>query len=126
MATADDIINLENQYWKNMAAGNFEETARMIASEGASLGAMGANTFTPASYLEMASKSPFKISDWTLSNEKVIFPRPDVAVLIYRAKYTLSAQGRTDQMDEQAASIWVQDGDSWKAAFHVDMPASAK
>lgn len=123
MPDSAEIIGLEREFWTTMASGDHEASAKLIGKQSAMVTGMGALVFSPREYVEMAAKSPYRITDWEFSDEKVIFPTPDTAVVTYKVKQTVEHDGKTETTDNSDSSVWVRSEGAWTCILHTEAPA---
>lgn len=123
MTEATEILALEREFWTAMAAGDHERSARLIANESALVHSTAVITFTPATYIRMGAESPFKIKDWELTDERVVFPTADSALCTYKVRQTVEHHGQTETTLNHDTSVWVRDGSDWKCVLHSEIPA---
>lgn len=124
MPSKDEILKLEREFWTTMAAGEHTASAKLLAGQAAMVSGKGALTFSPDEYVAMGEKSPFKITDWSMSDEDVIFPTPETAVCTYKVKQTIENGGKSDTTINVDASVWAKEGGAWKCIMHTETPSS--
>jgi hypothetical protein len=122
MLTNQEILSLEREFWSAMAGGHHSKAAKLIASRAAMVSTHGAHTFSPEDYLEMSEKSPYTIKDWEMSEENVIFPTPETAVITYLVKQTVELGGRAETTVNSDSSVWVKSDGAWKCILHTEAP----
>jgi len=65
-----------------------------------------------------------EIKSYTLSDDQMQMVGPDVAVLTFRGAQDYTCDGKKGPADVRAASIYVREGDKWKAAFYAETPVT--
>ncbi len=63
-----------------------------------------------------------EIKSYTLSEEQMKPLGNDAALFTYKATYDGTCGGQKLPANSWAASVYVRDGDKWKAAFHAEAP----
>jgi hypothetical protein len=122
MPNAQDIIKLEHRFWDTMTSGDHEESAKLLAPKAAMVSDMGSMSFTPSEYVKMGQSSQFKIKDWSLTDEEVIFPTPNTAICMYKVKQTLEKDGVSQTTQNNDTSVWTKEGADWKCILHTESP----
>lgn len=118
-----EILSLERDFWKTMAGGEHRKSASLLAGRAVMVSGMGTMSFTPDEYVKMAESGRFKITDWSFSDESVIFPTADSAVCSYRVEQTVEQDGKSETTTNVDSSVWLRDGDGWKCILHTETPA---
>lgn len=86
MTTSAEIMQREKEFWQAMVEQDHKKAASMLTEEAANVSAFGVHHFTPSDYVKMAEEGDAKITEFSFSEEKVIFPAPDVAIATYKVK----------------------------------------
>ncbi|MGD9628834.1 MAG: nuclear transport factor 2 family protein [Pyrinomonadaceae bacterium] len=63
-----------------------------------------------------------EIKTYTLSDDQMQMVGPDVAVLTFKATQDYTCDGKKGPADVHSTSIYVREGDKWKAAFYAETP----
>ena len=120
MPSAAEIMKLEKKFWQAMVDQHPEEAAKLLTDEAANAAMFGIHHFSPDEYLEMAKQGPAKLKSFTFSDEKVIFPAPNVAVATYEANQTFEMDGKVHEMVCFDTTTWVERDGKWLAAVHTE------
>ena len=121
-----EIEGLENAFWESMIAGKPEVATRMLTEPAVMVSAQGANKFDHAAYTRMARDDRFRLTDYTISDMDVLFPRDDVAVATYHVDQKMEMQGKPVQMKVYDTSTWVKVDGHWRCVLHTESPADQK
>lgn len=124
MPDKQEILKLEREFWKTMAAGDYKKSAAMLAPHAASVSPMSVTSFTPDEYVEMGKASPYTFVNWSMSEEDMIFPTADTAVCTYRVTQTLKKDGLSETSESMDSSVWARAGGSWKCILHTQSPVA--
>ena len=94
------------------------EPALMVSSH-------GAMQFDHATYRQMAEKGSMVLSEYELSEMRVMFPNENTAVVTYHATQKMTPRGKNDVTVQEVndTSTWIKDRDGWKCAMHTETPA---
>jgi len=69
---------------------------------------------------EVADMEKTELRDYSLTDMKVVFPSPNVAVTTYKATLQSSSVGQDTSGTYNVASVWVTKGGKWLVIFHTD------
>jgi hypothetical protein len=102
MSTQEEIMGLERKFWQSMADMDVDTAAALLDEQSTSASGQGIHYFDPAQYKSMALSGDARITSFELSDERVIFPTPDVAIASYKEK--LESSEDTDTILTKALS----------------------
>ena len=122
MATHDEIMELERRFWRSMRDMDVDAAVALLDEESTSVSGWGIHHFGPDEYRAMALSGNARITSFELSEERVIFPLPDVAVATYKARHSFSMDGKNHEMDVYDTTTWVRKGGRWLACAHTETP----
>ena len=118
--TKESLMTMEKagwEAWKNRDAKwteeNYSEKAMNISGTGRS---------DKAAAIKSYSEQKCEIKSYSLSDDQMQMVGPDVAVLTFRGTQDYVCDGKKGPSDVHAASIYVREGDKWKAAFYAETP----
>lgn len=115
MQIQNEIIELENKYWKAMAESDVETAVSLTRFPCLVSGPRGTNLVTENDYREMMAAHPGdQFRNIKLENTKVEFVNDDLAILSYET------QIKEKRMSD--VSTWVREKDKWICAFHSENP----
>ena len=117
-----EILALEAKFWQAMCDEDIDAAIAMLDSEAAVAGMHGIGHFDHAGYKRMAEQGGAKIISFKFSDEKVIFPTPDVAIVTYTVEQTFDLHGEPHQMTSYDTTTWVRKNGAWLAAVHTETP----
>jgi len=60
------------------------------------------------------------LREYSLSDIKVVFPHPQMAVMIYKVKVQATAEGKDISGTYNSGSVWIQQAGKWVGAFHTE------
>lgn len=122
MATQKEIMELERQFWQAMADMDIDAATSLLDDESVSVSGGGIHHFDPAGYKDMALAGTGRITAFRFSDERVIFPTPDVAIASYKANQTFTMDGKTHDMTVYDTTTWVRKNGKWVASAHTETP----
>jgi hypothetical protein len=89
--------------------------------------AHGAIQFDHDQYRKMAEQGPMVLSDFELSDMKVVFPNETTAILSYHVRQTVkprgAGKGTTQEVND--TSTWIKNGERWLCVAHTETPSLA-
>lgn len=120
MTSAAEIMKLETEFWQSMVDGKPKKAAALLTDTATSVAMFGIHHFSPAEYIKMAEQGPAKVTAFSFSNEKVLFPTPDVAVATYEVVQNFEMDGEPQEMTCLDTTTWVRRDGRWLAAAHTE------
>lgn len=120
MTDRQEIIDLENRFWRTMIDKDVETATAMMADKSIVTGAQGAASIDNQSFARMMSEGKWSLESYTFSDIQVEFPAPDVAVIGYKVEENLMLDGEPLTMEAADASTWVRQDGKWLCALHTE------
>ncbi|MBO9669478.1 MAG: nuclear transport factor 2 family protein [Sphingobium sp.] len=120
MLDKQEIIDLENRFWKTMVDKDVEAATAMMAGRSIVTGAQGAATIDNQSFAQMMREGKWTLESYTFSDVQVEFPAPDVAVIGYKVSERLILDGEPLTMEAADASTWIKRDGKWQCALHTE------
>ena len=118
--TADALLAMETkawEAWKNKDAKYIES----IMSENMVMLEKG-KRLNRAESVKMVAEHPCEVKTFSLAEPKVTTVSGDVIVVTYKGTADITCVGEKMPPNVTAATVWVRSGDSWKAAYHGEVP----
>lgn len=72
---------------------------------------------------EVADMAKSDLREYSFADLKVVFPRPKVAVVTYKATVQATADGKDISGTYNSGSIWIEKGKKWIGVFHSESKA---
>ena len=121
----DTIVDLERRFWQSIVDQDTDTALEMLTEPALMVSSHGAMQFDHDGYRQMAEKGSMVLSDYELSEMRVIFPNEGTAVVTYHAKQTMTPRGKNDGTVQEVndTSTWIKDRDGWKCVMHTETPA---
>ena len=116
---ADEIVALEKKYWDLMQAGDYRGCVAMMTDRSVTVGSRGARIVDKEEYLRRGDTADWKLNAFRLSEEQVLFPSENVAIICYRADQDALVEGRPSKTSDLHMSTWVRTPQGWLAAAHA-------
>ena len=122
MTTQGEIMELERRFWQFMLDMDIDAAVSLLDEQSTTAGGRGILHFGPAEYKAMALSGDARITSFEFSDEKVIFPLPDVAIASYKARQSFTMGGKAHEMVVYDTTTWVRKGGRWLACAHTETP----
>lgn len=116
--TKEALMTLEKggwEAWKNRDAKWTEENA---SDKFVALGTSG--RMDKAASVKSYTTQKCEIKSYTLSDDQMQMVGPDVAVLTFKGAQDYTCDGKKGPANVNSASIYVREGDKWKATFYAE------
>ena len=120
--TKESLMAIEKggwEAWKNRdvkwSEDNYSDKVMNISSTGRVDKAGAIKTF---------NEQKCEIKSYALSDDQMQMVGPDVAVLTFRAAQDYTCDGKKGPANVRSGSIYVREGDKWKAAFYAETPVA--
>jgi hypothetical protein len=119
-ALANELLDLENQYWKAIKEKDFDAAMRLTDESCILAGAQGVGRVSRDKMGEMLKNAPHVLQAFELNNPEVLELRDDVAILAYNVHEELSIDGKPVKVDAADASTWIRRNGQWLCALHTE------
>ena len=123
----ETLIELEMKFWQSMVDDDPDTAVELLNDQALMVSSHGAIQFDRDQYRKMAETAPMMLSDFELSDMKVVFPNDSTAILSYHVKQTVTPRGKDKGMTQEVndTSTWIKNGDRWQCVAHTETPAAA-
>ncbi|REJ76229.1 MAG: DUF4440 domain-containing protein [Acidobacteria bacterium] len=121
-ATLQDIDKSFGEAWKNKNGAHFDQNLTDSFVGG------GASGFVDkASVVRMINESPCEVRSYSTSEYKVVELSENAALLAGKGTNDATCDGQKVPENEYYGSLYVKEGDTWKAAYYqnAEVPAAA-
>ena len=121
----ETIVDLERRFWQSIVEHDTDTAIDMLTEPALMVSSHGAMQFDHEGFRQMADKAPMVLSDYELSEMRVMFPNENTAVVTYHAKQTMTPRGQNGGTVQEVndTSTWIKDRDGWKCVMHTETPA---
>jgi hypothetical protein len=120
--TAKQIMAKEQKFWQAMRDQDVDTAVGLLDDTAIVAGMQGILHFDREGYRKMAEQGPMKLLDYTLSDERVVFPTQDVAVASYTARQNFTIGEKAMDMVSYDTSTWVRKDGKWLCVAHTETP----
>jgi len=118
--TRDEIINLEKAYWDAIKAKDGTKTAALSGEPALVTGARGVTSIPKAKMGQMTEEGNWTLESYAFDDIEVATPAPDVAVIAYTVRQTVTMDGKRQEMRAADSSTWVRSEGGWQCHAHSE------
>lgn len=118
--TKDALMALEKAGWEAWKTRDAKWTEDNYLDKGLSLGATGRSD--KAAMLKSYTTQKCEIKSYSLSDDNMHMAGPDAAFLTFKGTQDATCDGKKLPAAVYSVSVYVREGDKWKAAFYSEAP----
>ena len=121
----DTIVDLEQKFWQSIVDHDTDTAIEMLTEPALMVSSHGAMQFDHDGFRQMAEKAPMVLSEYELSEMRVMFPNENTAVVTYHAKQKMTPRGQSEGTFQEVndSSTWIKEAGEWKCVMHTETPA---
>jgi ketosteroid isomerase-like protein len=120
MATKDDIIALEKEFWDAMKAKDGKRASQLSGKVALTTGARGVASIPKAKMGQMTEEGNWTLDSYQFDDIEVVTPAPDVAIIAYKVKQNVTMDGKKQELRAADSSTWVRGPDGWECHAHSE------
>lgn len=113
------IIDLEKKSWDVFIKKQMEEAKKLSTSDSRSIDSGGVKNLDEG----LKDMNNYEMKNFSMSDIKVTFPVKDTAIITYKFTADAKYKGKDTSGTYVSASVWVNQGGEWKAAFYAETKA---
>ncbi len=118
--TKEALMTMEKAGWEAWKNRDAKWTVDNASDKYVGLGTSG--RMDKAASVKAYTDQKCEIKSYALSDDQMQMVGPDVAVLTFKGTQDATCDGKKSPANVNAASIYVREGDKWKAAFYAETP----
>jgi hypothetical protein len=118
--TKEALMTMEKAGWEAWKNRDAKWTVDNASDKYVGFGATG--RMDKAASVKSYTEQKCEIKSYALSDDQMTMVGPDVAVLTFKATQDYTCDGKKGPGNVQSASIYIREGDKWKAAFYAETP----
>jgi len=125
--TADDtkeIVKIEKDLLNTYITGDMAVRERYVADDFAGVDLNG-ETFTKQSDIQDVKTGEFVVKSFNMTNEKVSFLNPDVALLTYEIAYEATENGENRSTHSRVGVVYVRRNGAWRYLYSQETAAKS-
>jgi len=119
-ATKNEIIALEKDYWDAMKRKDGKRTSQLSGRLALTTGARGVTSIPKDKMGEMTEAGDWTLESYEFSGVEVITPAPDVAIIAYRVKQSVTMGGKKQDLNAADSSTWIRGPGGWECHAHSE------
>jgi uncharacterized protein (TIGR02246 family) len=116
----NELIDLENQYWKAIQEKDTDAAMRLTDDECIVTGAQGVGRLDRKALSAMLQQAPYTLHSFELKDPEVRQLGDDVAVVAYKVHEELTVDGKPVKLEAADASTWIRRDGGWRCALHTE------
>lgn len=120
--TKEALMTLEKAAWEAWKTRDAKWTEENASDKYVGFGSTG--RMDKAASIKSFTEQKCEIKSYTLSDDKMHMVGADAALLTFKAAQDYTCDGKKGPDNVYSASIYVRDGEKWKAAFYAEAPAT--
>ena len=110
MPTKDEIIALEKSYWDAIKAKDGDRTTELSAKSSLVTGARGVMRIAKEKMGKMTEEGEWTLDSYPFDNVEVSTPAPDVALIAYTVRQSVTMDGKSQDLRAADSSVWIRGG----------------
>ncbi|MDB5641106.1 MAG: hypothetical protein JWN07_423 [Hyphomicrobiales bacterium] len=118
--TRDEIIALEKSYWEAMKAKDGARAASLSGEVSLVTGARGVSRIARDTMQKMTEDDDWILESYAFDAVEVSSPAPDVAIIAYTVRQTVTVKGESQDLHAADMSTWVRTGEAWVCHAHSE------
>ncbi|CAN5484167.1 hypothetical protein BH10ACI2_BH10ACI2_11490 [soil metagenome] len=118
--TKDALMTLERFGWEAWKNRDPKWTEENYSEKGFNVGPTG--RIEKAGMIKAFTTQKCEIKSLSLSDDQMRMAGPDVAILTFKADQDAVCDGTKNAPSVRSASIYIREGDKWKAVFYAEAP----
>jgi hypothetical protein len=118
--TKEALMTLEKSGWEAWKNRDAKWTVDNASDKYVGLGTTG--RMDKAAAVKSYTEQKCEVKSYTLSDDQMQMVGLDVAVLTFKGAQDATCDGKKSPANVHSASIYVREGDKWKAAFYAETP----
>jgi hypothetical protein len=123
----DNLMELEKRYWEGFQRKDGKVTSQLSADTCLVVGEQGASQVRRAEMAGMTTSPRTELKEFKIDQRSIQFMpiTDDVAVVAYRVEEKMVTNGKPQTAEFCDSTVWVRDGNEWRAAVHSETPVAA-
>ncbi|WP_395543041.1 nuclear transport factor 2 family protein [Neotabrizicola sp. sgz301269] len=115
------ILGLEKDYWEAMKRKDGKRSAELSGATSLVTNSHGVSAIAKEKMGAMTEDSSWTLEDYSLDDVQIALPAPDVAIIAYRARQTVTMGGKTRSFEAADCSTWVLGAAGWECHAHSEV-----
>jgi ketosteroid isomerase-like protein len=117
-----EVLEFQDQFWDAIKSGDKDALTRLTADDFTFVMNRSISNFDRTAFVEMMTKSGFKMHSYEIDSESVTFREfaPNVAFVAYKAREDFELEGKREDVDSYYSATWLKSGDTWQCAVATE------
>jgi hypothetical protein len=123
MATSpsrDEVIALEKSYWDAMKRKDGAKAAQLSGKTALVSGARGVTAIAKEKMGKMTENDDWTLDSYDFDNVEVTVPSPDVAIIAYTVRQSVTMGGKKQDLRAADSSTWIRGPSGWECHAHSE------
>jgi ketosteroid isomerase-like protein len=120
MALNDELVELEQRFWKAMQAKNADAALPLVADPCILTSAQGVHRLDKKTFGMMFAHMQFELKSYELADFFVEPLSETIATVGYKAQQQMLVEGELLNLQASYTSTWVREGASWVCKLHTE------
>lgn len=120
MPTREEIIALEKSYWDAVRAKDGDRTAKLSAKSSLVTGPRGVIRIPKEKMGKMTEEGSWTLESYDFENIEVSTPAPDVALIAYTVRQSVTMDGKAKDLRAADSSVWIRGPNGWECHAHSE------
>ena len=118
--SSDEIIALEKSFWDAIKAKDGGRTAKLSGATSLVTGARGVMSIAKDKMGKMTEDGGWKLHSYAFDDVQVATPAPNVAIIAYTVRQSVTMDGKTAERRAADSSTWVRGPNGWECHAHSE------
>lgn len=120
MPTKDEIVALEKSYWDAMKSKDGHRTSELSGKTALVTGAQGVMRIEKEKMGKMTEDGNWTLESYVLDDVEVSTPSPDIALIAYTVKQSVTRDGKSQNLRAADSSVWIRGSEGWECHAHSE------
>lgn len=120
MPTKDEIVALEKSYWDAIKAKDGRRTSELSGKTALVTGTQGVMRIEKEKMGKMTEEGKWILKSYVLEDVEVSTPSPDIALIAYTVRQSVTMDGKSQDMRAADSSVWIRGSNGWECHAHSE------
>jgi hypothetical protein len=120
IATKEEIVSLEKEYWNAMKRKDGKRTSQLSGKVALTTSGRGVATIPKSKMGKMTEDGDWTLESYEFDEVEVVIPAPDVAIIAYTVKQSVTMDGKKQELRAADTSTWIRGAEGWECHAHSE------
>jgi ketosteroid isomerase-like protein len=120
MPTKDEIVAIEKSYWDAIKAKDGRRTSELSGKTALVTGTQGVMRIEKEKMGKMTEEGKWILESYVLEDVEVSTPSPDIALIAYTVRQSVTMDGKSQDMRAADSSVWIRGSNGWECHAHSE------